>query len=79
MGFFKQLLGFERNPAWDVLDESIARLRLGIFARLFRKFSSVYGEDQGKFLAVAVMNSALLEDPTNDKARVYLTQNREFI
>jgi hypothetical protein len=61
-----------------VLEASIEKLRLGIFARLWKKYTAEYG-DQSKFLSVAILNEAILETPSNAEAEMYLAANRALI
>jgi hypothetical protein len=63
----------------QLLEESMSRLRIGIFARLLRKYAPVRGEEEGKFLSAALLNEALTEEPRNDQARKYLARNRSVV
>ena len=54
-----------------MLEESVEKLRVGIFARLYESYIPNLGEHQAKFLAAAVLNEALLESPGNDEATHY--------
>jgi hypothetical protein len=63
----------------SLLDESITQLRVGVFSRLLKKYTPIFGEAQGKFLCAAILNEALLEDPGNNEAKKYLARNQDLV
>lgn len=62
-----------------LLDDSQATIRLAIFARLFRDYTKLLGKDKAKFLAVAVLNEAIVEEPSNSEAKQFYESNRSLI
>ena len=69
MGFLNRIFRSSTTNRVKALDESISNLRLGIFGRLLRKYRKTHGETQGSLLCAAILNEALVEEPTNDDAR----------
>jgi hypothetical protein len=65
-------------PAVQSLRDSIAKLRIAIFARLLLKYAD-REEVERKFLAAAVFNEAILEPPGNKEAERYLARNRDLV
>lgn len=80
MGFFGKLFGRSQPVELEVLNESIKGLRIGIFAYLFKKkYVTIFGEEEAKFWAAAVLNTMTLEEPGNEQARVFYERNKEKI
>ena len=79
MGFLNRIFRSSTTNRVKALDESISNLRLGIFGRLLRKYRKTHGETQGSLLCAAILNEALVEEPTNDDARRYLARHRDLI
>jgi hypothetical protein len=63
----------------DLLDESIAKLRVGVLGRLLKKYIQTFGEAQGKFLCAAILNEALLEDSGSNEAKRYLVRHQDLV
>ncbi len=58
-----------------MLQASYSNLQLGIFARLVAEYRPRYGAEDANFLAVAVVNEALLIKPATKDAENYLKRN----
>lgn len=63
----------------ELLEASIAQLRLGIFSRLSKKYFDDYGKQNGEFLSAAILNKILLEEPGNDEGKQYRENNNVLI
>lgn len=80
MGLFGNLFGGGQPDVQRILDEIIQCLRIGIFSYLFKnKYLPVFGEEEAKFWAVAVLNTIILEEPGNEQARIFYERNKEKI
>lgn len=79
MGFLGRPFKKQNPPAIDALQVSIDQLRLGLFVRLLAKYRSLIGEQQGRFLAAAIINTAIVEDPANPEATEYKAKNMALI
>lgn len=79
MGLFNKLFGKAKLDFSKLLDSSIERLRLGIFAQLYSKFTKEIGENEAKFLAAAVLNYVVTEEPNNNDAQRYFTEKESLI
>ena len=78
MGLFGKLFGGGQPDVPKILDKIIQCLRIGIFSYLFKsKYLPVFGEEEAKFWAVAVLNTIILEEPGNEQARVFYERNKE--
>jgi hypothetical protein len=65
---------------FELLDKSIDFLCLGIFRYLLKKkYAPVYGEKMAKFWAAAVLNTILLQPPSNNEAQDFYRKNQEKI
>lgn len=75
MGFINKLFGQPKSNYIDLLDKSIEKLRLGILAHLYSKYSKEIGENEAKFLAASVLNEIVVETPSNEEAEHYYKAN----
>jgi len=75
MGFISKIFGRFRNQRIELLEASIAQLRLGIFSRLFKKYFEDYGKQNGEYLSAAIINKILLEEPGNDEGKQFSENN----
>jgi hypothetical protein len=57
MGWMQKLARTLKPAPIQVLEESVSRLPMGIFARLLRKYAPVRGEEEGKFLCAALLTT----------------------
>jgi hypothetical protein len=72
--------GAERPVRLQILEESIAHLRLTVFIYLYeKKYLPVFGKEEAAFLAAAVVNTMLHEAPGNEQAKVYYERNKDKI
>jgi hypothetical protein len=67
------------RAALEVVDQSINCLRLGIFSYLQKKYVPVFGKEDAKFWAVAVLNAIIVEEPGNEQAKAFYRKNKDKI
>jgi hypothetical protein len=79
MGLLGRLLRKSQPPSGKLLEDSITRLRVGLFARLWKRYTPAYGGDQAKFMSVAILNEALAEEPTSQEAGLFRSRNGDLI
>ncbi len=79
MGFFSKIFSDSNKQNIKLLEATITQLRVGIFSRLSKKYIPVYGKQNGEFLSVAILNEALIENPTNEEAENYCRNNKLLI
>jgi hypothetical protein len=82
MGLFRSLFGKPRAisvaATAEALDYSISNLRIGLLKHLLRIYSPAHGEE-AKLLSGAIINYALVEQPTHDAGKRYLAENHKKI
>ncbi len=66
------------HSAMPLPSEVDLKLRLAIIRLLDDKYRSSWG-NQSKFLSAAILNSVVLEPPSNEDARVFCETHRNFI
>jgi hypothetical protein len=79
MSIYSFLFRFTNAQTINSINASIAKLRLGIFALLMKKYLPEYGEEKSKLLGAAVLNEATLEKPGNRAAKSFYQENSELI
>lgn len=79
MSFINKLFGKSKPVFEKLLDGSIEKIRLGIFARLYSKYAIEFGENEAKFLAAAILNCVVMEEPGNDEAQRYYENKASLI
>ncbi len=79
MSFINDLFGKPKSTFLQLLDDSIEKLRLGIFAQLYNKYSEDLGRNEAIFLAAAILNEVVVEEPSNAEAQQYYKDNLKLI
>ena len=79
MNIFGKLFGHSNSQDIEILEATIAQLRVGVFARLSQKYIPVFGKQNGELLSAAILNEALLEGPGNADGEIYRRQNASLI
>jgi hypothetical protein len=79
MGSINKLFGQPKPDYIEILDTSIEKLRLGVFAHLFSKYLKELDAAQAKFLAASVLNEIVVEKPSNLDAEHYYAANLNMI
>jgi hypothetical protein len=79
MGIISKIFGCFKNQTIELLEASIAQLRLGIFSRLSKRYFKDYGKQNGEYLSAAILNKILLEEPGNDEGKLFSENNALLI
>ncbi len=79
MGIISKILDSFKDRTIELLEASIAQLRLGIFSRLSKKYFDNYGKQNGEFLSAAILNKILLEEPGHDEGKQFRENNNVLI
>lgn len=81
MSFFRSLFKRSARPVVvQLLEESNQHLRLGMFAYLCKnRYDPLYGNEQANLWAVAVLNTVLVEEATNEEGRTFYETNRQNV
>jgi len=80
MGLLSKLFGSGKPDFYPVLENGVKMLRLGIFGRLSQEFTRGHGEQKAALLAVAVLESALVETPVStEQATAFRLGNAKLI
>jgi hypothetical protein len=75
MRFLSKIFGSSKNQLIELLEASITQLRVGIFSRLSKKYISAYGKQKADLLSAAILNEALLEEPSNTEGDAFRKNN----
>ena len=78
MRFLSKIFGSSKNQLIELLEASITQLRVGIFSRLSKKYISAYGKQKADLLSAAILNEALLEEPSNTEGDAFRKNNVLF-
>ena len=62
-----------------LLETGYSNLKLGVFARLVKKFDPVHGAKRASLLAVAVIHEALVVEPANTDGEFFRANNSALI
>ena len=76
MGFLDWVLGRSKRDAIKLLENAGEMLRICIFGRLYKRYIPQLGDREAKFLAAAVFNEVVLEEPVGREASDYLVANK---
>jgi hypothetical protein len=79
MSILDKLFGDSNSQSIEILEATIRQLRLGVFARLSKKYIPLHGKQNGEFLSAAILNEALLESPGNSDGEFYCSKNASLI
>lgn len=80
MRFIDKFFKVKKTAELENIEKSIECLRLGIFAYLHKnKFTTIYGDEEAKFWAAAVMNTLILAEATNNQGKEFYCNNKDKI
>lgn len=79
MGFLEELFQSRAEKFLQILEGDVNLLRIVFYGYLCQKYTLSYGQGTGTLLAVAVLNTLILQESSNDAEKQFYVDNKNRI